>query len=216
MGSDDSISDEDRSARTAERQKQAEPYFLALGRFVSVFAQVESMLATVLWKHAGVPPPLAQAVFSGVRTEAAMQYIRRIADAQNWPAAHKTNIELVFAQLSALTKLRNDILHFGASMDEPSVWTVSNKNFVHIPDRVRETKITSNILDDASWDLGRIVVWCVIEGWADDDLRRPDVLIRFLNEHPTWRYKSPLQDHGSRKNRKEPRKRPRRPQPSQE
>lgn len=62
--------------------KKTDAYNLALGRFISVFSQVETELQGYLWKFAGVPAPTAQAIFSGVRVDAAIQLINRISDAQ--------------------------------------------------------------------------------------------------------------------------------------
>jgi hypothetical protein len=79
-------------------EKKYQPYLLVLGRFVALFSRVEIDLQKVLWKFAGVQAPTAQALFSGVRVDGAMQFITRIADAQNWDDTKKDELEYVFSQ----------------------------------------------------------------------------------------------------------------------
>lgn len=163
MTSESGPSGQDYIAYVETRQKQAQPYMLALGQFVSAFSQAEAHLAAFLWKAAGIDPPVAQAVFSGIRTDAAMQSVRRIADAEAWPTSKTTEVEYVFAHLSAITKLRNDILHYGATMETPTSWKVTNRAFVHIPEKVQESKISAEILNSAAKDLATIVIWCLVQ-----------------------------------------------------
>jgi hypothetical protein len=138
--------------------KKTDAYNLALGRFVSIFSMVECCLQTYLWHFAGISKPTAQAVFSGIRVDGAMQLINRIADAHNWHDPAKERIKYVFSQLGMINRLRNDILHYGAETpaDLGGDWIVSNKQFAHIPERIQETKINPKILKDATYDLVRI------------------------------------------------------------
>lgn len=95
-------------------EKKNAPYMFALGNFISMFSALEAKLQAALWKFAGVTPPGAQAVFSGVRVNGAMQFINRLADAQNWDKARKDELQFMFAQLGIINRLRNDLLHYGA------------------------------------------------------------------------------------------------------
>jgi len=122
--------------------RHVDKYYLALGRFVSAFSDAEATLLDVLWLSAKMRAPYAQAVLSGVRTEAAIGYINRIAEAKRWSEKKKANWQRLFTQLGLINKLRNDILHYGVSMFG-SYWVVTNKRVVHHPDRIREIHITA-------------------------------------------------------------------------
>jgi hypothetical protein len=49
-------------------------YWEALGRFVSLFSLVEENMQVALWRCVGVKAPVAPAIFSGTRVDAASGY----------------------------------------------------------------------------------------------------------------------------------------------
>jgi hypothetical protein len=53
-------------------------YHKALGQFVSAFSMVETCMQQALWRQVGITAPIAPAVFSGTRTEAAGGFLRRM------------------------------------------------------------------------------------------------------------------------------------------
>jgi hypothetical protein len=114
--------------------------------------------------------PGAQAVFSGVRVNGAMQFINRLADAQNWDKARKDELQFMFAQLGIINRLRNDLLHYGASWQEleDETFVITNKPFVHVPERIQETRITPEILKDAAFDTAQILLRLIVFGWSDE------------------------------------------------
>jgi|ERR1039457_6746729 hypothetical protein len=57
------------------RMKRTPAYYAALGRFVTEFSRVETTILTSLGVVAGVPPPVAQAIFSGIKVEGCLQFI---------------------------------------------------------------------------------------------------------------------------------------------
>jgi hypothetical protein len=133
-------------------------YWEALGRFITMFSVVEENVQLALWRAAGVKPPVAPAIFSGTRIEAATGHIKRIAEAQKWPKRKRAELAEVFKQLSDLTRIRNDMLHYGASSSGPDEWTVSSRLVAHIAERIRETKISPAILHQMSEDLFKITL----------------------------------------------------------
>lgn len=145
--------------------EEMDQYHRALGAFVSQFAAVESGMHIALRISCGIGQPLAAAIFSGTRTEAAASYIKRIGETENWPEAKTKELEYIFQQLGEITRVRNDILHLGAKpisankippifgADE---WLVSNKLVAHSPSRIRETRITPEILGLMTRDLQKI------------------------------------------------------------
>ncbi len=195
-----------------DKAKKAEPYLLALGRFVSTFSQVEMMLQHVLWKFSKTAEPTAQAVFSGVRPETAMQFITRIAAAQKWKAKRKEEIEYVFSQLGMINKLRNDLLHYGASMEDEltDTWLITNARFVHIPERIQELRITPQLLLDAQADLAQILIRLIFLAWSRNMPTETRAVFRELREG-AWRYKPPQRDQPVRKKQNKHQERKRQP-----
>ena len=63
-----------------------------------------------------------------------MKLINRIADAQKWRKPQREKLTYVFQHLGQLNKLRNDILHYGASPTDRTftTWKVTNRLFAHL------------------------------------------------------------------------------------
>ncbi len=173
-------------------------FFESLVRFVSAFSEVEVNLQTVVWHFAGVSTPMAQAIFSNVRVDGAMNLISRIADAQNWSEERRTELRRVFSHLGEINKLRNDILHYGARLTGPDLWKVSNELFVHLPDRIRETQLSASILENATGDLHQIVAYLVVAAWGDQMPAPVHASFVETAKH-AWRYKPQQQVSTGRK-----------------
>jgi hypothetical protein len=101
---------------------------------------VEADMQHALWRTAGVKSPIEPAIFSGTRIDAAASFIKRIAEAEGWPAKRRRTLDDVSAQLGEITRVRNDILHYGASATGKDEWTISNKLVAHTADRIRPRK----------------------------------------------------------------------------
>ena len=167
-----------------------DPYYDALGQFVTAFSQVETTLLRALWQ-------LAQ-FLSGVRIEGAIGFINRIADAENWPKDKRSDWQKIFTQIGLINKLRNDILHYGTT-GFGSVRVVSNQAVAHIPERIREIHITPKILDRATKDLWDIFIFVTLLGAAGEIYgRKPKTILRDLRRRKTWRYKQPPQADSAR------------------
>ncbi len=171
-----------------------------LGKFVAKFSETEALIQTVFWEFAGVQPPTAQAVFSGVRTDDAMGKITRIADAQKWPQTRQKRKQHVFDQLKHINKLRNNILHYGAQLEGPDIWKVTNKAFVHVPENISSEVISPQTLKAAWHDLDTIdllLLDMVLEG--REGRPDPDTVDQALKT--AWQYKPPPQAGRRRKSR---------------
>jgi hypothetical protein len=93
-------------------------------------------------------------------------------------------------------------------MREPNVWTISNELFAHIPEKIQKMKITPDTLGEASADLVKIQIQLFLMDWGGEIPQGARVAFSDVLSH-AWHYKPPLQDRGSRKNRGNPRLRPR-------
>jgi hypothetical protein len=175
--------------------KKTSAYYGALGKFVTRFSQVETFLQQTLWSAARVDIPVAPAIFSGLKVEGCLQYLKRIADAKGWDLNQKSRLEEITNRLGQINKLRNDILHYGVLFDPTAEdgWLMSNKDFAHIPKKIRETSITPQLLGDASADLTKIFVMVILLTFHD---RWPEVGARLEKSADevlanAWRYKPP-------------------------
>ena len=144
-------------------------YHLALGRFMDQYATNEAITQSLLWREAGIEAPAAQAIFSGTRTQQALQFIRRL-----YAATGRTldkNLERGMSHLAALTDVRNSIMHWGMRpMDQGFV--ISNMFFAHLPERRREFTISSGDLDAMRQDLVVIQTTMMLRltecGWGSE------------------------------------------------
>jgi hypothetical protein len=175
-----------------ENTADAAAFHQALGNFLTRFSEIEALMQRTLWRLAGVGPPTAQALFSGVRLEAAMQYISRIAAAEQWNAHRKAQIQHIFSQLGLINKLRNHILHYGAEPEGPNTWIITNKHFAHVPQNVSRIAISPTTLDDARYDLDKIE-YHLIFLVSGTSVRAPDQEEIDAVLGRAWRYKSPPQ-----------------------
>lgn len=134
------------------------PYYEALGRFVDMFAHVESAIAFTLWHYAKTPRHIARAVFSGVRVDAAIDLINRLTAVTDVSADLQKDLNYVFPQLKFINKARNDIYHYGASGLADGTLDVTNSLKALTEDRVTTFPVSSSILNNMSADLDKIIL----------------------------------------------------------
>jgi hypothetical protein len=109
------------SALTVKRiRAMHREYFHGLGRFVDRFSQTEQDMAWIMFMLCGVSFDDAQALFSGVRMDEAMNNIRKLAEIRQIADAPKELLSEAFTQLRQISELRNSLLHYGASFDASS------------------------------------------------------------------------------------------------
>lgn len=188
-------------------------YHLALGRFIAEYATVEAELRALLWSVAGVKEPIAQAIMSGVRTEDGISLIYRVLDAKKWSEQRKARFKYLFDQIQAINKLRNDIVHRGASLQADGSWLSTNKTIAHIPERITNTVVSPDILDFARSDLFNIRIGLV---FLKLGRRAPPPLNRMADEalKDAWRYIPAPQGRKASTNRQTPQKPTRPPRSS--
>ena len=131
-------------------------YWAALGRFVASFAALENQIQLTLRHYTGVTDPIAQAVFSGVKAETGIGFIKRLHEALMVPDEDCEMLNHAALHLGKIRRIRNDLLHYGATYDTGGVFIISNRLVALTEKRIIETKITAGILDNMSYDLGMI------------------------------------------------------------
>jgi hypothetical protein len=188
-------------------------YYIALGKFVSEFSEIEQAMQIALWIISKVNSPVAQAVFSGVRADDAANKITRIGVAEKWDEQRKTEWKAISDRLGILRTLRNNILHYGVKWERENEWVITNRQFVHTPDNVTNTPVTVSILEAATDDI-QSLSFCLFDFVFGSGGKRMGLSAVDRTLGNAWRYKPSRQAvHQDRTRDKAP-KLKRRPQSS--
>jgi hypothetical protein len=188
-------------------------YYLALGRFVAEFTEIEGAMQVALWRFSKINSPVAQAVFSGVRADEASNKITRIGDAENWTKARASEWKAIADRLAILRTLRNDILHYGAEWEGENAWIITNRDFVHTPKKIMTTPVSVEILAAATSDLEQLSLHLFHFLYADE--MTPTGLHEFEQTlRRAWRYTPPPQAGRHGTSRGSAPGQPRQPRPS--
>jgi hypothetical protein len=146
-------------------------YHETLGRFIQAFASTEGTINGALREFSKVSGPVARAIFSGTRTDAAKQYITRILDAENYKQGIKDELKSAFDQLGLINSARNDIIHYGTKFEEADRFIVTNEARAHLPSRVSTVTVSTRILEQMMADLNKISMILLVQAM---DLTNPE------------------------------------------
>lgn len=129
-------------------------YYHALGLFISTFSEVEAWMQVLLMETAKTSWETGRALFSGVRVQEASKLIRRVHEAKGIEIDKDMTDTL--AKVGEITTLRNDILHYGTTLTAAGDLFVSNARIAHIKEKVKETQISEEILNQLTEDLATL------------------------------------------------------------
>lgn len=179
------------ASETEEGRERERAYYEALGRFVDMFAKVESTVAQTLWAYANVTPATAKIIFAGTRMDGACGYIKQIAEASNAAGDARNDLADVLQQATIINGARNAILHYGATSIAEGEAIVSDA--LKAKGEPTEIPISPTALNNMTADCRKIVVHL---GYRH--LKRPPPLGQFgrnvLNSvlRAPWQYKHPV------------------------
>lgn len=131
-------------------------YWSALGQFIEGYATTEAVMFQTLAFRSGVSTKMAQAVFSGVRTDAAIGYIKRIYEAHGVKNDEQEEMEYVFTQLKLITDLRNWLVHYGSFVTTDAGRIASNITRAMTPEKITELRASVEVLESATDDIHKI------------------------------------------------------------
>ncbi len=117
-------------------------YWEALGQFIHYFAQVEAFLVHVLIIKSGVTIPIGRAIFSGARIDTLRDFINRIHSVTKRDPNMVEDFKNISDELGNITRVRNDIVHYGTKFDEGDQFLVTNQHIALTEERVRETPVS--------------------------------------------------------------------------
>jgi hypothetical protein len=167
-----------------------EAYWLALGKFVHRYSEIERTMHQVLRIVSDIPDRSAKVLFSGTRVSGATDIVKRFYAARKKPVP--SNLARAFERLGVINKARDRLLHNGFSISgDKAIVTDETKN---IAARAFKHEVTVEDLDDLEADAITLNS-CLVSFWIE--ARRPDLLGSTLYlEHmesarQPWRYKQP-------------------------
>ncbi|QEX18613.1 hypothetical protein FRZ44_39200 [Hypericibacter terrae] len=182
--------------------KEWDRYHMALGRFIEMFALVELSMQLTLWHYAKVPPRTARAIFSGVKTEAAMGHINRLVEPPRANKAIRDDLEYVFKQLAAINKLRNDLVHFVSHTTREGARVISNSIMARSRRQIRRAVISPETFIALEHDLMKIQSHLLVRHFGRRLVRQNERPRYQRDIDAAWRYIPPPQaPHPKRKRR---------------
>lgn len=166
-------------------------YYESLGRFVHNYAQTEGFMQVILWSYAGTPQKIAQSIFSGVKTDRAVGFIRRIREALNM--GEDKVLDDVLAQIIHINSARNQILHYGASpMGNGDDLMSTNAHMAHNERSIKEIRVSAEMLQHMEFDIQVVNAKIMMHLRERGVHSRPESLPEIVRwSQQPWRYKPP-------------------------
>ena len=165
-------------------------YHRELGRFIDMFAKVEMELQLALWHYAKTTKEVSRAIFSGTRIDGSIKFIRRILAAQKSSDSSRTDLEFIFAQITAINDVRNDIIHHGAHSISGGYAIITNSFIALTKEHIKTHRIAPGILSNMTFDLIKILVHLRVR---HSGRKVPPTIEKHVQPwlHASWQYKPP-------------------------
>jgi hypothetical protein len=143
-------------SQTGKGKKRLHAYLFELGAFVDAFAKVETAMHLSLRWYTKTSTPTTRAVFSGVRTNEAGGFLKRLAEVGEIDAANWALLKPIVEHLGKINEVRNRLLHLGASGIAEGEGHVTNASRALTAARVEKTTMNPDILRAMTSDLQKI------------------------------------------------------------
>ena len=131
-------------------------YWQALGRFIEAFAGIEYIMFLTLASHAKVSPGMSQAIFSGARVDASVDYIRRIFAVYDPGPENKKEFEELFEHLKFVNDLRNHVAHYPPGDKEGKDRIINNMWRALTLAKTKRMRVSADTLTAATHDVHKI------------------------------------------------------------
>jgi hypothetical protein len=187
-------------------------YHASLGRFISLFAQIELTLFLAMTRTAGINLTMAQAIFTDARIANARDTINRIRAAHGVP--EDETLSRAFLQLGEIGRMRNNLVHYGLTREATSnSYVVTNAFFVPPHKKPQRDPVSVAILEAMILDLLTIQTAINNRGFERSEIPK-DAIARFrAAARSPWRYKPHAPSQPEKSTRRRRRERPRQPPP---
>ena len=165
-------------------------YWLALGRFINCFSNIEQSLHTYLWMLSQVEVSVLRAILPDARMNNVVSAINKIiqsrADTEH--PLYRRAVE----QIGIISKVRNQIVHYPSGLTDKGL-LISNA-IKAMPGKAVEATVTIQTIDDMSEDC--IVIGACIAALITERANLPPdakpIPWERIAQTP-WRYKQPSQ-----------------------
>jgi hypothetical protein len=164
-------------------------YWARLGKFIHDFSTIEGLLQSLVHHYAGISDEVGKALFPGLRVDTAKDSIKRLLEMKG-DSETLARLAPTFAQISVISGVRNDIVHYGARNTSAGL-TVSNERAAHVPSKVRSQVVSARVLEDLDADLGVVMALLVRERFQEFSAFATAISEQV--EPVAWRYKPPAQ-----------------------
>ena len=181
-------------------------YNEGVGKLITGFSGAEIILFSILGSLWNVPLPVARAIYSDLRIDAAINTAKRLLEARKQVFGaneFEKDIEkwltYIFDQLGIINGIRNHIVHHGVvATTDFSKPVVSNRLRARAASQVKEIEISPADLEALNSDLGGIIamlpaVSIAILSGPSPKAAEAFAMLEETKKRNAWRYKSPLQ-----------------------
>ena len=177
-----------------------EEFCLALGYFVSDYADAEYFLKLVAKTEIGMSEPTAKVLFSGQRVKPIIDTIRKINEANNTELS--PGLDSAFVQFLTITDMRDKLLHQGFKKITAHEFVTSNSHLSFAESRTKTYPITVEVIEKMRIDVKMICCVLVFHSLTKKGQKSKSVTSQEFGYHggiPSWQYKSPSPKTTSRK-----------------
>jgi hypothetical protein len=183
-----------------------------LGEFIETFASAETMLFNCLILCANLNHATARVLFSGIHVNQIVDMIRKVwevitphPDVQKKlddPADGPETLSAL-SQFTVINKKRNSMVHYVSFLTSDQGRVSSNITRAATKKRLREFRVSPDILKDMSTDLEKISdhLQYAISVIADPGASRDELAHGLPALAASWRYKEPEVQQPSRRKR---------------
>jgi len=136
-------------------------YLTSLGRFMEFFSLAELTLNSVAIVYSKIDFDIAVATFVPMRSDAAIQTIKRIIFAKKLKGKKVTEIQAILSHLDKIREVRNMLMHSGSAQRHGRELVVTNEIFARSPAAIKRFNASKRTIDKMNYDLLVILYWLV-------------------------------------------------------
>lgn len=161
-------------------------FWQEFGRLMAYYAGVEEQMNFIVRHYYKIILQTSNMLLGDLRTDNAIVHLNRLNRADLIPETDWETIGVIKEQLGSITRLRNDLVHYGVAYSVPAGYVVISK-WRYTEERKRNHVVSVNTLDDATHDLFKIFQHLVILHRPHERVLREMEYGELLRE--PWRYK---------------------------
>lgn len=145
-----------RARRTRIDSSTDADYHRALGEFLHEYSGLEAVMFWALTHYAGVRWEIGRAIFSGVRVEQSISFIKRVMEVADPGDERRTELIEIFRHLSAINETRNSLIHYGSFVTDDMGRITSNVRVAHITKRIKDRPASLELLQAMTADVLKV------------------------------------------------------------